>query len=80
MSAVLSDADAKALEDEFKAIAADYIEIVCKQCNTTRLQGSWTKTDLASMANDVGDSYAELYYDCYYKPTLQTHTTVASLE
>jgi len=77
---VLPPKDAQALEDDFKTIELDYTEVVCATCGTKRVQGSWTKLDLGSMANDVDDGYAELYYDCYYKPTLQTHTTVASLE
>jgi hypothetical protein len=41
--------------------------------------GSWTKLDTASMAHKIGKGYEDIYYDAFYQPTLQVHTTVASL-
>jgi len=80
LKSILSEGDLRAIEDEFNRVKADYTEVVCNKCGKTRTQGSWSKLDLASMANKVGNGYGELYYDCYYKPTLQTHTTVTALE
>jgi hypothetical protein len=31
------------------------------------------------MAQKVGKGYADLYFDAFYLPTLQVHTTVSSL-
>lgn len=76
----LSEEGARAIEDEYDSVKADYTEVLCNKCGTTRLQGSWSKLDLVSMANNVGEGYGELYYDCYYMPTLQTHTTFMALQ
>ena len=31
------------------------------------------------MAHKVGKGYEDIYFDAFYKPTLQVHTTAASL-
>jgi len=65
------------IEAEYQAVKARFVEVVCKTCGTTRDSMSWTKTDLATMARNVGlgPSYLGL---CYY-PTLQLHTTVSAM-
>ncbi len=67
------------IENDFNLVKSDYTEDVCKPCGKTRLMGSWTKLDTASMAERVGNGFADIYYDAFYKPTLQIHTTVGSL-
>ena len=67
------------INDEFAAVKAIYSEEICKPCGKTRLMGSWTRLDTASMAHKVGKGYEDIYFDAFYKPTLQVHTTVASL-
>jgi hypothetical protein len=64
---------------DFEAVKQHYMEETCKRCKRTRIQPSWTKLDTASMAVALGKGYADLYYDAFYRPTLQTHTTVASV-
>ena len=75
----LSPQTVKQIEDEFAAVKASYSEEICKPCGKTRLIGSWTKLDTASMAHKVGKGYEDIYFDAFYKPTLQVHTTAASL-
>jgi hypothetical protein len=75
----LSPETIKQINDEFEAVKAIYLEEICKPCGKTRLMGSWTKLDTASMAHKVGKGYEDIYFDAFYNPTLQVHTTVASL-
>lgn len=75
----LSDETIREIKDEFDGVKANYTEDVCVPCGKTRLIGSWTKLDTASMAHKVGKGYKDIYYDAFYQPTLQVHTTVASL-
>ena len=67
------------IKEEFEAVKAIYTEELCEPCHKTRLMGSWTKLDTASMAHKVGKGYEDIYFDAFYNPTLQVHTTVASL-
>jgi len=75
----LSAETIKQIEDDFEAVKATYSDEVCHACGKTRLMGSWTKLDTASMAHRVGKGYDDIYYNAFYRPTLQVHTTVASL-
>jgi len=67
------------IKSDYERVKDQYLEEICKTCQKKRPQPSWTKLDTASMAGLVGKGYAELYYDAFYQPTLQTHTTVASV-
>jgi hypothetical protein len=74
-----SDELIKQIKDDFNEVKADYTEQICVPCGKTRLMGSWTKLDTASIAHKVGKGFEDIYYDAFYHPTLQVHTTVASL-
>ncbi len=75
----LSEETVKQIKDEFEAVKAQYTEDICGVCKKTRIQGSWTKLDTLSLAKKAGKGFEELYFDAFYLPTLQVHTTVASL-
>ena len=62
----------KRIEDEFEAVKPMFM-------NGTRVRGSWTKLDTASLAQKAGPGYEVLYLDAFYKPTLELHTTAASM-
>ena len=65
------------IEKRYKAVRGRYLEVLCKKCNKTRDQGSWTKRDLASMARAVG--LGEAYLAAGYMSTLQLHATVQKI-
>jgi hypothetical protein len=75
----ISDETVKQIQDEFSAVKANYMEEICVPCGKKRLMSTWTKLDTASMAHKVGKGYEDIYYDAFYQPTLQVHSTVASL-
>ena len=62
----------KRIEDEFEAVKPKF-------WTGTRVRGSWTELDTASLARKAGPGYEVLYLDAFYKPTLEIHTTAASV-
>ena len=62
---------------EYQRVKSRYEETVCRECGTTRLQGSWTKRDLKTMAEEVGLRHG--YGLMYFWPTLMHHTTFAGM-
>lgn len=70
-------------EEKISEIQNNYLEVKerfqvsCKKCGVTRTMNSWSELDTLSMARKVG--IEKLYLHCFYQPTLQVHTTVASL-
>ncbi len=71
-------------EDAINQIDANYQEAkrrhqepICKVCGTTRVRFSWTPLDIKSMASDTGLS--DLYFQCYFRPTLQAHSTFSAI-
>lgn len=74
-----SEETVKQIKEEFEAVKAQYTEEICSVCKKTRIQGSWTKLDTLSLAKKAGKGFEELYFDAFYLPTLQVHTTVSSL-
>ena len=76
----LAPGEIQKVKDDYEAVKAFYSEEICKPCNKTRVMGSWTKLDTASMALKAGKGYADLYYNAFYRPTLEVHTTVSSIQ
>src|ERR1700733_6142269 len=62
----------KRIQEEFEAVKPMFL-------NGTRVRGSWTTLDTASLAQKAGPGYEVLYLDAFYKPTLEIHTTAASV-
>jgi hypothetical protein len=75
----LPPTEVQRIKDDYDAVKSLYSEEICKPCQKTRIMGSWTKLDTASMAHKTGKGYADLYYNAFYRPTLEVHTTVSSI-
>ena len=67
----------KEIEESYKRVEHKFREAFCENCGTTQTQRSWSTVNLASMAAQVG--MGELYLQCYFDPTLQTHSAVSSI-
>jgi hypothetical protein len=65
--------------ETIKQIEDDYEAVKTKFMNGTRVRGSWTPLDTASLAQKVGAGYEQLYLDAFYKPTLEIHATATAL-
>jgi hypothetical protein len=68
----LSDETIKRIEDDYEAVRPRFAK-------GSTVRGSWTALDTASLAQKVGPGYEQLYLDAFYKPTLEIHTTAASV-
>lgn len=75
----VSDAEMAEIMENSDNVRDQFRETLCAECGTTRDRFSWSKLDLASMARAVGNGFEKLYFPCYYRPTLQSHTTVSAL-
>jgi hypothetical protein len=64
-------------ERNYEAAKYKYQMDLCKKCGTTKTMRSWSKLDTFSMA--IKTKIARLYLPCFFEPTLQVHSTVASL-
>jgi Family of unknown function (DUF5677) len=65
------------IESRYQEVRSRFIEVLCKRCGKTRDAMSWTKTDLATMAREVG--FGGNYPAFAYFPTLQLHTTAQGI-
>lgn len=54
-----------------------FVQTKCKKCKTKTTMHSWSKLDLASMAEKTG--FKGLYFPGYYYPTLHAHATAAAV-
>lgn len=73
----LSSEEEAEIQNNYEKVKERYKEVLCEKCDKTRIRNSWSKLDTLSMARNAGID--KLYVPCFFHPTLQTHTTVASL-
>lgn len=71
--------EADYIEQGYERVKDKFQEPLCKNCGTTKPQMSWTKLDTASMAKAADSTLAGWYYDCYFLPTLEAHTTMPAI-
>ncbi len=74
----LSDEETAEIEEGYNRVKERFEETLCKKCKTKRPQMSWTKNSMEAMVNK-GSVLKKLYYECYFLPTIQFHTTVPSI-
>jgi hypothetical protein len=67
------------IESSYKKVRDKFRVPLCKKCGTTKLQPSWSKLDLKSMALKVTEGLENLYLLWYYEPTLHAHPTVSAV-
>ncbi len=79
MKELISESQMEEIQNEANRVREQFKEVLCETCNLTRDRFSWSKLGIPDMAKIAGDGYRQLYYPCYYRPTLQTHTTVAAI-
>jgi hypothetical protein len=67
------------IEANYQKAKTEFTDEVCGKCHAKGVRHSWTKVNTADMAVAVSKGYSALYYDAFYKPTLELHTTTASI-
>jgi len=65
------------IRTNYESVKEIYTEMICKKCRKKRVQASWSKLDLLTMAREA--ELDGLYHSCYFEPTLQMHATDSSL-
>ncbi len=74
----LSEEAIQRLKDERDEVRERYLVDDCKKCGTKKINHSWTKIDIPTMAKKVGLDTSML--TGYYFPMQETHATMASIE
>lgn len=64
--------EATTLRDRFKIP-------LCEKCGTTRVNHTWSRLDVVSMARAAGGKLAEWVVPCYYEPLNHAHSTMRAL-
>jgi hypothetical protein len=75
---VFSKEQATKIEREYAAVKEQFVVTNCKKCQTTRINHSWNKKDLVSMARESDGLWLLLPY-AYLQPTRQLHSTMNSI-
>jgi hypothetical protein len=77
--AAISAEDVRETEEEYERVKPMFRMTYCDKCKRKRLQPSWTKLSVEQMLEAVGGSYKSMYFESYFKPMMQTHTTAMSI-
>ncbi len=75
---VLSQAQTEKIERDFEEVRERFMVPDCKTCNTTRLNHTWSRRDIVSMARMSGDLW-QLIVPAYYQPTREAHSTIGAI-
>jgi len=66
------------IKREFDSVKERFIVTDCKTCRTTRLNHTWSKTDIVSMARESEDLW-RFIVPAYYLPTREFHSTMGAI-
>lgn len=75
---IISKELAGAIEADYGQVKTRFTVTACKKCDTTRINHSWNKKDLVSMARESDSLWALLPY-AYQVPTRELHSTMNSI-
>lgn len=71
---VFSPERTKQIEQDFKAVKDRFMIPDCKTCETTRLNHTWSRVDIVSMARMSDENLWRLIVPAYYQPTQEAHS------
>jgi Family of unknown function (DUF5677) len=74
---VLDEASAEKAESEYKSVKDAYMITDCAKCGTSRINHTWHKLDIVSMAKKT--ALGKLIVPAYYIPMSHGHSTVRAL-
>jgi hypothetical protein len=75
---VFSKEQAEKIRQEFEAEKARFTITACKKCKTTRVNHTWSKVDVVSMAR-THEALWRLVVPAYYMPTREVHSTMGAI-
>jgi hypothetical protein len=76
---VFSQEQAEKIERDFGAVKTQFMVSDCKTCKTTRLNHTWSKVDILSMARMSDENLWRLIVPAYYRPTREFHSTMGAI-
>jgi hypothetical protein len=68
----------KEIEENFARVKGRFTVVDCANCGTKRLNYTWSKLDVVSMAKS-GGVFGKFVVDAYYVPMRHAHTTVGAV-
>jgi hypothetical protein len=77
-SSVLDPGLVKEIEENFARVRGRFTVVDCAKCGTTRLNHTWSKLDVVSMAKS-GIVFGKFVVDAYYLPMRHAHSTVSAV-
>jgi hypothetical protein len=80
LNGIVSEADQERIQRDFADVEEKFTEVTCGTCNKTRIMISWSKHHTGVLARKAGQDLDKLYYYLYYRPTLLSHSTFASVD
>ena len=75
---VFSQVQIDKIEREFEEVKDRFMIPDCKICNTSRLNHTWSRRDIVSMARMSG-ALSGLIVPAYYQPTMEAHSTIDAI-
>jgi hypothetical protein len=75
---VFSHAQTEKIERDFEEVKGRFMVSDCETCKTSRLNHTWSRRDLVSMARMSGD-LGKLIVPAYYQPTREAHSTMGAI-
>lgn len=75
---VFSEEQAERIERDYEAVREQFLITKCKECKTTRLNHTWSKTDVVAMARESEDLWG-LILHAYHLPTREFHSTMGAI-
>jgi len=75
---IFSQEQTEKIKRDFEAVKDQFMIPDCKTCRTTRLNHTWSRADVVSMARESEDLW-RLIVPAYYLPTREFHTTMGAI-
>ena len=76
---VFSQEQVEKVKRDFEAVRAQFVIPDCKTCGTTRLNHTWSRMDIVSMARKADENLSSLIVPGYYLPTREAHSTLGAI-
>jgi len=75
---VFTEEQTETIERDYEAVKSRFMVPDCKTCNTLRLNHTWSRKDVVSMARESEDLW-HLIVPAYYVPTREFHSTLGAI-
>lgn len=75
---IFSQEQVEKIKKDFEAVKQRFIITDCRACKTTRLNHTWSKTDIVTMAREFEDLW-RFIVPAYYLPTREFHSTMGAI-